>query len=183
LLLRDAAERSGTSALGRVAAGCARAVLALAVIASAVVTPSIAQTPLVATVREKAVIPVGLARKKLAAPRLVVEVRKFEPASDDVVEVLVELRRREPKDGAADPVILGRFSIFPNAKFVAPTLADTQRFQLILSPANVRLVMEAGAVSVRLQAQKGGAQTASIELGAITLELPETEGPAPPKGG
>jgi hypothetical protein len=146
--------------------------------------PSMGQTPLVATVRDKAVIPVGLARKKLAAPRLIVDVRRFEPAADDAVEVLVELRRGEPKEGAvAEPVILGRFSIFPNAKFVAPTLADTRRFQFVISPGNVELIMKAGAVAVRLQALRGGAQAASIELGAVTLELPESGATAPPKGG
>jgi hypothetical protein len=136
------------------------------------------QNPSVATVREKAVVPVGVERKKLAAPHLIVEVRKFEPSADDAVEVLVEV-----KGGAAEPLVLGRFSMFPNAKFVAPTPADSQRFLFQVSPKNAKLIMETGAVAVKLQAVSGGGETASIELGIATLELPESGATAPPKGG
>lgn len=135
-------------------------------IAWMLVIPSMGQSLFVATVREAALVPVEIGRTKSAAPRLVVEVRRFEPASDDAVEGLVQLTK-----GAAGPLLLGRFGLFPNERFVAPSPADSLRYQVAVSPSDAELIREAGTVAIKLRGLRGRGEGASVEIGRVTLEL------------
>jgi hypothetical protein len=93
------------------------------------------------------------------APRLVVTVSGYRPASDGPVDVVVSLLCGEGEK------VLGRFAVMPRMSFSAAEPARAQHFGL--SAPNTPECRAARAATVRLEPAAGQGRDASITISGI----------------
>jgi hypothetical protein len=96
------------------------------------------------------------------APRLVVTVSGYRPASDGPVDVVVSLLCGEGEK------VLGRFAVMPRMSFSAAEPARTQHFGL--SAPNTPECRAARAATVRLEPAAGQGLDASITISGIAWQ-------------